>query len=153
VHIRLNQDENVLEYWISDETLVWTVPVRDIVLVAEYTTNQGPTADDYYLVFVWAANGVLRFATADFYAAGCFETVNLLAKQWGTNLEFGLIHSTDWASRVMWPPELAGQEYFEFREARPKTLGERLRKIALGPAIEYSPCETVRAFLASHSGR
>ena len=153
MHIRLNPDENVLEYWISDETRLWTVPVRDIVLVAEYTTNEGPVADDYYLVFVSATNGALHFATADFYAAGCPEAVNLLAKQWGNQIEFGLIHSTDWASRVMWPPELAGHEYFEFRETRPKTLRERLRKIALGPAIEYSPCETVRAFLASHSGR
>ena len=52
-------------------------------------------------------------------------------------------------SRVLWPPELAGTEYFDFKEVEPHTISGKLRKLVLGPIHEYFPSHPVRQFLQS----
>jgi hypothetical protein len=149
--IRLRQD--ALEYRSAEDKLIWTLATKDIVLMAEYTTNVGPYVDDYFLVFVTIEHGAQNFATASFYSDGCSDVVKQLAEQWAADIELGLANSNDWKSRVVWPPSLAGQEYFEFSEVQPTRLLARLRKATFGPVHEYSPCKSVRVFLGSSSER
>ena len=142
-----------MEYRSSESKLIWTAAAKDIVLMAEYTTNEGPYVDDYFLVFVTVENGTRYFATASFYSEGCDEVIKQLAEQWKTPIELGLANSTNWKSRVVWPSALAGQEYFEFVEIQPNTFMTKLRKAAFGPVYEYFPCQSVRAFLDSNPER
>jgi len=141
----------MLEYWSSDGTLRWKAAVTDIVMMAEFTTDEGPYLDDYFLVFVTIENSKKYFATASFYADGSDEIIRQLAEQWTVDIELRLFNSTDWKSRVIWPPALAGKEYFEFREIQPNSLLAKLRKVAFGPVYEYFPCDSVRLFLNSKS--
>src|SRR5262249_25546280 len=46
----------------------WSLSIQTIVLIAEYTTNEGPWLDDYFLVFVTVEEGKLYFSTCSFYA-------------------------------------------------------------------------------------
>jgi hypothetical protein len=144
--IRLNQDASVLECVSATGALAWAAPTGDIVLIAEYTTSEGPGAD-YYLIFVTVEAGTLYFSTTSFYSDGRDEVLNRLSELWKAPLQLGLCNSTEWKSRVIWPLELAGHDYFEFRELEPTTLFEKLSKVAFGPAHEYSPCVAVRDFL------
>jgi hypothetical protein len=44
-------EQSALECRNAENQLLWWIPVTNIVLMAEYTTNEGPWMDDYFLVF------------------------------------------------------------------------------------------------------
>lgn len=117
-------------------TVPWTVSINDIILVAEYTTDEGPLADDYYLIFCTIEAERAVFATCTFYAGDRDAALRSLSDRLGSPLELGLCGSTVWASRVLWPPRMAGQQYFTFKAAEPRNILERLREVVFGPAIE-----------------
>jgi len=99
--LSLNDDKSVLEYRDSENQLNWTLSVKDIVLMAEYTTNEAPFVDDYFLVFVTVENEKLYFASASFYSEGRDELIQQLAHEWAINIKPGLVNKADWNSRVV----------------------------------------------------
>ena len=117
------------------------------------TTNAGPWAEDYFLIFVEADHDKLYVARASLYSNGIEEVLRGLGQRWNANIELQLLNSTEWKSRVLWPPELVGTEYFEFKEIEPQTITNRLRKFVLGPVHEYFPSLPVRQFLQSRMNR
>src|SRR5882724_8377909 len=84
-------------------TLHWTVPIEDIILVAEYTSDEGPFTDDYYLVICTIEGEGAVFSTCTFYAVDRDLVLRSLSDRLGSQLELGLCGSTEWASRVLWP--------------------------------------------------
>ena len=56
-------------------------------MVAEYATNEGPWADDYFLVFVESDNGKLSVARASLYSDGTDEVLHDLGQRWAANIE------------------------------------------------------------------
>src|SRR5579862_7993071 len=113
-NIKLSLRDNALECY-SDEQLSWRTPVAGILLIAEYTTNEGPYVDDYFLEIWSLENNSLVCSRTTFYATGGDATFLALATQLGADLKFGLTSSTESASRIMWPPDLAGHPYCSFR--------------------------------------
>ena len=97
----------------------WDLPVSEVRIIGEATNQNGPFADDYFFCF---ATGPGMWCEASFYAEGCEEFLRSLGAKLGAPLEIGLCHSTDFASRVLWPPSLAGQPMFRFNDVRPKGL-------------------------------
>ena len=145
-------EQSALEYRDSANQVLWQIP-KNIVLMAEYTSNEGPMMDDYFLVFVSADGHALNIATASFYADGRDEILRSLTQRWETAIELSLFNSTQWASRVVWPPALVGREYFETKEVEPKTLADKLRRLAFGPVRDYFPAQSVGDFLMSRIGK
>lgn len=141
-----------LEYVLPAETLHWTLPLDSIVLIAEHTTDQGPWIDDYFLTFVTVEPGGLHFAGCSFYAEGSPEVLATLQQHLGGPLKFGLVASTEWASRVIWPPALANTEYYTFTPVAPQSIREKLKEKILGPAQEYRLSRPVREYLQAHLG-
>jgi hypothetical protein len=99
----------------------WTIRISDVVLIAEYTTDEGP-GDDYFLVFVTREEGELFYSSVTLSASGINPVLEELEKQFECSLELKLASVTHWASRVLWPPQLAGSEYLE-AEATPPPHG------------------------------
>lgn len=125
----------------------WSLPVNSVLLIAEYTTNEGPYADDYFLVFVTAEDSQLYFSTCSFSSAGIKEGLNSLQERIGSPIQLELQGSTEWRSRVAWPPEMRGTEYFTFRPVPAETLTEKVKKRLLGPSYEYAISSTVQEYL------
>jgi hypothetical protein len=98
-------------------------------------------------VFVTVEQGTRFYATASFYSENRHQVVRHLADHWKTDIRLGLASSTDFASRVVWPPQLAGRDYLELKETQPGTVFEGIRKAVLGPDQEYFPTKAVLAFL------
>jgi hypothetical protein len=151
--LRYSPDASRIEYYDPEHRLLWHVAVDGVVLAAEHTTNAGPWADDYFLILVEADHDKLYVAIASLYSNGIEEVLRDLGQRWNANIELQLLNSTEWKSRVLWPPELVGTEYFEFKEIEPQTITNRLRKFVLGPAHEYFPSVPVRQFLQSRMNR
>jgi hypothetical protein len=127
--------------------LNWSVEIKDIILIAEYTTNEGPYVDDYYIIFVTIENGKAYFASCMLYADGTTVALAELKERFGMLSEFGLLRSTEWVSRVMWPVHLAGSDYFQFTEVKPIGLWERISKMLFGPQLEYKPTDAIWAYI------
>ncbi len=115
----------------------WTIRIGDIVLIAEYTTDHGP-ADDYFLVFVTREDGDLFYSSVTMSAAGINAVLDQLEQQLGGSLELKLASVKSWASRVLWPPNLAGSEYLEAEEVpAPRGLREQLLRKLKGVKQTY----------------
>jgi hypothetical protein len=120
----------------------WTIRISEIVLMAEYTTDHGPSAHDYFLVFVTLEKAELFYSSVTMSASGTDAVLGELEKRLSCSLDLNLASSTGWASRVVWPPQLAGSAYLEVEEVPPpQNLGEHLmRKFKpLRPAYRVSP--------------
>jgi hypothetical protein len=144
--IRLAVQDHFLDCFIKDQ-LTWHIPIRSLLLIAEYTTNEGPHIDDYFIEFWSLEDGSILKSSVSFYAEGRDSAFAMIALQLKTDLSFGLTGSTEWKSRIMWPPDLAGHEYFEFRNIEPSDWRERISRQFLGPTQEYFLTAEVQSFL------
>jgi len=136
----------------GDAGVIWTIPVKSLLILAEYTNPHGPMDDDYFLVFGYREKGQCYFNTATFYALGTELLLAQLSSLLRCELRFGLCHSTDWNSRVIWPPKLVDQEFFIFTRIGPKSIWQSPRAICLGPGYHCSMAAEVNAYLDGASG-
>ena len=98
--------------------------MSDVRIIGEATNQSGPPLwDDYFFCF---ATGPGLWLEASFYAHGRDEFLCALATKLGSPLEPGLCYSADFASRILWPPTLAGEPMFRFDPITPKGLLGRL---------------------------
>jgi hypothetical protein len=101
----------------------WDLRVLDVRIIGEATNQSGPFADDYFFCF---ATGTSMWREASFYAEGRDEFLRALGAKLGSPVEAGLCHSADFASRVLWPPSLAGEPMFRFGDTAPKGVWGKL---------------------------
>jgi hypothetical protein len=126
----------------------WSISVGDIVLIAEYTTDEGPQADDYFLVFITREQGEFYYSNVTMYAAGIDESLTELERMMGCSLDLTLHSSTKLSSRVVWPPKVAGSPYFRYEQVVPEGFWDRLRSRVQGKRIESHVADSVCAYLA-----
>ena len=119
-HIRLDGD--VIRYR-SSTFGDWDLCVADIRIIGESTDQSGPVLDDYFFCF---ASGPEMWLEASFYAAGREEFLLALRDRLGSPLELDLQRSTDFNSRVLWPPSLAGEPMFQYTDLPAKSFLHKL---------------------------
>ena len=136
-----------LELVKSKGSLLWSLPIMSVLLIAEYTTNEGPNLDDYFLVFATAEVRQLYFSTCSFYSTGREDALNLLEQFLGSPIQLGLANSTEWRSRIVWPADMAGSEYFTFKPAAAQTFGKMLKHRLFGPTYQYAVSGAVQEYL------
>jgi hypothetical protein len=143
----LRIDGTTLTYMQASGEFGWTLPIDVIVLIAEYTTNEGPYLDDYFLTFITVEDGKAFYSSCSFYAEGRDDVFLELSARLGSTIEMGLAASTEWKSRIMWPSSMEGLEYFTFKSIPPKNLFQKLRQKIFGSELEYGVSETVRNYV------
>ena len=144
---RLYLIDGALVHGLDSGKILWDVAIKDLLLIAEYTTNEGPVSDDYFLVF-WSLEAERLFKMqCSFYAVDAIETMETLLKRITASTTLGLASSTEWNSRILWPTELAGKPYFEQVEVVPVTFKARISKVILGASFEFPPTAEVQAYL------
>ncbi|MBC8095918.1 MAG: hypothetical protein H7Y43_08905 [Akkermansiaceae bacterium] len=118
----------------------WRVPIADIRVIGEFTNNEGPYGDDYFLVFITPDQ---QFE-ASFYAEGRDALLDALGHKLDYNLQTGLCNSTSLASRVLWPAHFAGHPLFDnVPEECAGNIFGRLRQRVL-PRVQMQFTEEVR---------
>ncbi len=121
IHPWLAVKDETLKYTIGDAG--WSLPLADIVCIAEYTTDAGPFADDYFLVFGTRSDA---WYEASVYCEGRDEVLTILSRYMGHPMQFGLCNSADYASRIIWPVELTDQPLIDTKS---KTLNSALKSM------------------------
>jgi hypothetical protein len=127
--------ENGIIYYLWDMMKTrWKIPINKIKIIAEYTNQDGPFFDDYFLVFAISSEEQL---TASFYAEGRGAVLVELGKILNVELKFSLLNSADFKSCVMWPPDLSGEEFLEFYILPPKSFIGRITRKLIGVWCNY----------------
>jgi len=116
--------ENVLEYRDERGHLLWQLKPENIVLVAEYTTDDGPLGDDWFLVFA-VASKIPYFMTCSVYSDGWGAALEFLRTRFA--IEPKLTNSAEWKSVVLWPKAIEGATLTEFSQREPRNWRERFR--------------------------
>ncbi len=89
----------------------WRLPVGAVKIVGEFTNDNGPFLDDWFLIFVTAEQG---WYEASMSAEGTKEFLHELAMRLGAdNLLVELAGATDYDSRILWPAALRGEPLFD----------------------------------------
>jgi len=102
-----------LIHYESQDYGSWSLPVADLRVLGEHTTDNGPMIDDWFLVFV--TGSAAGWQEASVYAEGADEFRKQLAGVLGADsLDGELSASTDFASRILWPQTLRGQPLFHY---------------------------------------
>ena len=91
----------------------WELPIAEITIIGEYTNEDGPFADDYFLVFV--RDGEPGWLEGSFFADGRDAILKELSARLGADLSCGQAHLATFRSRILWPDHLKGRVLFEFR--------------------------------------
>lgn len=151
--IRLSVSDAKLRCHHAVPDQAWSISIGDIVLIAEYTTDEGPQTDDYFLVFVTREQGELYYSNVTMYAAGINEALTELENILGCPLELTLPSSTSWNSRVVWPRDIAGSPYFRYEQVVPEGFWERLRSRVQGKRIETHLADPICEYLAGLSAQ
>lgn len=102
-----------LIHYESQDYGSWSLPVADLRVFGECTTDHGPMIDDWFMVFV--TGSAIGWSEASVYAQGVGEFRKQLAGVLGVDSLHGeLSASTDFESRIIWPQSLRGQPLFRY---------------------------------------
>ena len=123
--IYLDADAVVLKR--TDEEIL-RLEIKDIRLIGEFTTANGPTEDDWYIVFMTSEKNWYQIPE---YTPGMLELLQKLSGILGKDVMCCLFGSTIWATRILWPKTAAGEEMWNVEPAPASTLFQQLKK-ALG---------------------
>jgi len=118
-----------LEYKIAPSGRLWSLALSDVVALGEYTTDHGPYADDYFLVFVTVANGNVLLHESSFYAHGRDDALTAIGNLLGAKIDLGLCNSAQWKSRVLFPTGLIGEAFYTFAILPASTVRDKLKKL------------------------
>lgn len=110
------------------------IALSEIAAIGEFTTQDGPAIDDRFLVFVLRSG---EWFEASWYAGGMDECLQQLSAALGCAIHGNLCHSTDFASRMLWPAALAGCPLFTWSPAIEAGILRRL-KLAVFPEVTRS---------------
>jgi hypothetical protein len=127
--------------------LVWRLPLAELRLVGERTTDHGPWIDDYFFCFV-AGRPPLYYEAP---ISANPDILKQLSSELGQPLQCGLANRADFVSRVIWPPHLEGQALFTYaRDPRAKGLLNRVKDKVL-PLVRSDLTADIREYLEHES--
>lgn len=110
----------------------FSIPLSEVALIGEFTTDHGPHQDDWFMVFVPRGGG--GWHEVSMAAEGMDRFIEDLGEALDTRLVPSFAGGTDYASRIVWPPELAERPLFVFSRASSSNPLRRL-KLAFLPEV------------------
>ena len=114
---RIWLDDSTIHYWSSIDP-EWSLPVEQVKVIGEFTNDNGPFVDDWFLIFVTGLDPLWQQASC--YADGNRRFLKDLSATLGSELQPALYASANFASRIIWPAELSGKPLFGFVDEKPK---------------------------------
>lgn len=146
--IALSISESTLHCRDHVEQTGWDIRVNEIVLIAEYTSEEGEKTDDYFLAFVTQEKDELFYSNVTLNASGVSEVLDELEKRVGVPLELKLHSTRGWNSRVLWPPPFTGTPYYQFEQPAPTTIWDRILRRVRRTRPAYRIADPIQDYLS-----
>ena len=102
--------------------------ISDLIIIGEYTTDNGPFLDDWFLTLVT----LNEWIEISMYTVGMTKFLKDLSKVVNADLSTSLANSSIWKTRIMFPNELKEKELFEVEDIEPKSLLGKVKKQITG---------------------
>ena len=113
-----------------------------IKVIGEFTTADGPYADDWFLTFITQKDWI----EIPMYTDGMTNFLTDLGKILKADLNAKLTNSADWKTRIMYPNEFKEKELYEIENVEPKTFWEKIKKrIGMQDSVRVFSTELKRA--------
>ena len=120
--------------FIDNEKVIWEfndqniveIPINQIKLIAEYTTENGPFMDDWFLVIY---NNQSEYFEISMYAEGIQEMMDELGELLEFKLFGRLVTSAEWVSNILYPIEFNGKELWNIVKVKPKSVFDKLKSL------------------------
>jgi CheY-like chemotaxis protein len=117
----LRLEGEILSYR-AGPNVAFRLRVPTIGVLGEYTTPDGPAADDYFLTFV-TLDAVRH--DVPFYSQHRDDVLRQLSRYWDAPINLTLASSTSDAHRIVWPLSHVDQPLFTYTTRPATTLGAR----------------------------
>jgi len=117
----------------------WNVPLAEIVLIGEYTNEDGPHAADHFLVLLTKGEHVCECPVA---ASGFEESFRKVGESLNQSLKIELLFGTSIKSRIIWPSALRDRGLYVV-EPDTSTFWNRV--------LHFLGCGSVRLKLAPYA--
>jgi hypothetical protein len=118
------------------------IDVDKIKVIGEFTTADGPYADDWFLTFITQKDWI----EIPMYTNGMTNFLTDLGKILKADLNAKLTNSADWKTRIMFPNEFKEKELYEIENVEPKTFWEKIKKrIGMQDSVRVFSTELKRA--------
>ena len=110
-------DSSAVSLIANESELEWTFRWNELVYIAVGTQDADPWFDDYFLIFKTSKSDELLTASLDY--KGCSELFDYIEREYlsGLDSKDRLANCTHCASKILWPPELAGRSVLEWAQA------------------------------------
>ena len=121
----------------------WTLPLSDVKAIGEYTSDQGPGVDDWFIIF-FLKDG--SWYEASYYC----ENISAFKLEIKNKLNIDEVcsdlgGSTDYDSYLIWPKALKGEKAFIFETFYPSWW----RKLFFWPSIKFNLSKELDNYLKS----
>ena len=102
-------DSSAVSLIANKSELEWTFSWSELVYIAVGTLDADPWFDDYFLIFKTSKSDELLTASLNY--KGSSELFDYIEKEYlsGLDSKDRLANCTHRASKILWPPELAGR--------------------------------------------
>jgi hypothetical protein len=138
------KDEKII--WDSDEGFLSQIPIKDIKIIGEYTTSDGPFKDDWFFVFILDSDDIRKVSA---YATGTEVMLRQVGQRINAELSGQLANSANWKTNVLWPTSLCGQEIFKLTQKEPTGTWDKIKsKIGLISKKEPELNDNLKKYLS-----
>jgi len=144
----LSFDGSILRF---DSSLygAWSLNQSALVLVGEFTNQDGPHLSDHFLMLL---DRDRRFYEAPIDAAGFDDVWKELARTLGVPPKLLLLGETDFKSVVLWPEVFRGRPVFDYVEKSSRSfIGRLLSPLGIGE-IESRLSDHIDGYLDQIAG-
>lgn len=109
-------DSSAVSLIANESEQEWTFNWNELVYIAVGTLDADPWFDDYFLIFKTSKSDELLTASLDY--KGCSELFEYIEREYlsGLDSKDRLANCTHRASKILWPPELAGRPVPEWTQ-------------------------------------
>lgn len=106
-------------YYECKGEVFFELELENVKLIGEYTNDQGPFFDDWFLVFVDVQN---RSFKVSMYSENIENTIDEIVKFFQFERTLSLVNSADWKSVILWPERMKGKEFLQLIQVKPTTF-------------------------------
>ena len=113
-------------------------------MLGEYTTDEGPYLDDQFIVIATAADRVFEFVVG---SSQCENVVSYIREKLDDEVQLSLSNCTNCCSKILYPKELSGCEFFDFHVDARNGLLRRLSRLFRKRSLEVEVSQLVVNYL------
>jgi len=116
-------EDNSIKTITENHEVIDFIVLEDIIFIGEYTNDQGPFLDDWFLFIV---DNNEEIFTISMNSGNMEKVIEYLSSYFKFERDLRLANSTNWLSFALYPEKLYGSKFLSLQKAQPKNLFRKI---------------------------